>query len=109
MKKNGHPLYQDVLFVDSATGFTFICGSTLQTKERQIYEGKEYPVYKAPITSASHPFFTKDKKFVDSEGRVDKFVKRYAKKVKKKQEEGVENVESKTSKKIISPKKIKKT
>ncbi|MGL4540314.1 MAG: type B 50S ribosomal protein L31 [Candidatus Rhabdochlamydia sp.] len=107
MKKNGHPLYQEVLFVDSATGFSFVCGSTLQTKERQTYEGKEYPVYKAPITSASHPFFTKDKKFVDSEGRVDKFVKRYAKKAEKKPEEQAEVVESKISKKT-SPKKTKK-
>lgn len=108
MKKNGHPPYQEVLFVDSATGFKFVCGSTLQIKERQTFEGKEYPVYKAPITSASHPFFTKDKKFIDSEGRVDKFVKRYAKKVEKKQEENIESVEDKTTKKT-SLKKTKKT
>lgn len=106
MKKNGHPPYQEVLFVDSATGFKFVCGSTLQTKERQTFEGKEYPVYKAPITSASHPFFTKDKKFIDSEGRVDKFIKRYAKKVEKKQEENIKIAE--TSKKSSS-KKTKKT
>jgi large subunit ribosomal protein L31 len=80
----------------------------LQTKERQVYEGKEYPVYRAPITSASHPFFTKDKKLVDSEGRVGKFVNRYAKKVKPKQEENIEVVETKISKKV-SPKKTKKT
>ncbi|HEV3269632.1 MAG TPA: type B 50S ribosomal protein L31 [Candidatus Rhabdochlamydia sp.] len=108
MKKKGHPLYQEVLFVDSTTGFSFVCGSTLQTKERQVYEGKEYPVYRAPITSASHPFFTKDKKLVDSEGRVGKFVNRYAKKVKPKQEENIEVVETKISKKV-SPKKTKKT
>lgn len=108
MKKKGHPLYQEVLFVDSATGFSFVCGSTLQTKERQVYEGKEYPVYRAPITSASHPFFTKDKKLVDSEGRVGKFVNRYAKKVKPKQVENIEIDETKISKKA-SPKKTKKT
>ncbi|PWU14108.1 MAG: 50S ribosomal protein L31 [Chlamydiae bacterium] len=109
MKKKGHPPYQEVLFVDSATGFSFVCGSTLQLKERQIYEGKEYPVYKASITSASHPFFTKDKKLVDSEGRVGKFMNRYAKKIKKKQEEGhTEIVENKVSKKASS-KKTKKT
>lgn len=102
MKKNGHPPYQEVLFVDSATGFKFVCGSTLQTKERQTFEGKEYPVYKAPITSASHPFFTKDKKFIDSEGRVDKFIKRYAKKREKKQEENVKVAEA--SKKPVTKK-----
>lgn len=108
MKKKGHPLYQEVLFVDSATEFSFVCGSTLQTKERQVYKGKEYPVYRAPITSASHPFFTKDKKLVDSEGRVGRFVNRYAKKIK--QEESVEivepNVDKKTSRK--KTKKLKK-
>ena len=53
MKKNGHPLYQEVLFVDSATGFSFVCGSTLQTKERQTYEGKEYPVKGSPTACTS--------------------------------------------------------
>lgn len=80
MKKNTHPDYQDVLFVDSSTGFKFVCGSTLKPKEKEVYEGKQYPVYRAPISSASHPFFTKSKQLIDSEGRVDKFRKRYAKK-----------------------------
>ena len=87
MKKKGHPPYQEILFVDSATGYRFVCGSTLQPKERETFEGKDYPVYRLPISSASHPFFTGSKQFVDSEGRVDKFVKRYAKKEEKKKEE----------------------
>jgi large subunit ribosomal protein L31 len=90
MKKQGHPPYQEVLFVDSSTGFKFICGSTLQPKEKETYEGKEYPVYRMPISSASHPFFTGSKQLLDSEGRVDKFVKRYAKKPEKPVEEAVE-------------------
>lgn len=84
MKKSGHPPYQEVLFVDSSTGFKFVCGSTLQPKERETYEGKEYPVYKMAISSASHPFFTGVGQFIDTEGRVDKFTKRYA--MKKKQD-----------------------
>ena len=84
MKKQGHPPYQEILFVDSSTGFKFICGSTLQPKEREMFEGKEYPVYRVPVSSASHPFFTGSKQFIDSEGRVDKFNKRYAAKNKKK-------------------------
>lgn len=77
MKKKGHPPYQDVLFVDTATGFRFVCGSTLQPKEKEMFEGKEYPAYKVPISSKSHPFFTGNQQFVDAEGRVDKFKKRY--------------------------------
>lgn len=81
MKKQGHPPYQDILFVDSSTGFEFVCGSTLQPKEKQMHQGKEYPVYRVSVSSASHPFFTKSKQFIDSEGRVDKFMKKYKKKV----------------------------
>ncbi len=80
MKKQGHPPYQEVLFVDSSTNYKFICGSTLQPKEKEVFEGKEYPMYKVPISSASHPFFTGANQMIDSEGRVDKFTKRYAKK-----------------------------
>lgn len=77
MKKQGHPAYQEVLFVDSSTGFKFVCGSTLKPKEKEKFEGKEYPVSYVSTSSASHPFWTKSSRFVDSEGRVDKFVKRY--------------------------------
>lgn len=80
MKEKTHPLYQDVLFVDSSTGASFVIGSTLQPKERGTYEGKEYPLYKVPVSSASHPFFTKANQFVDAAGRMDKFTKRYQKK-----------------------------
>jgi large subunit ribosomal protein L31 len=80
MKKDTHPPYQEVLFVDSSNGFKFVCGSTLQPKEKEVFEGKEYPVYRVAVSSSSHPFFTKSKQFMDTEGRVDKFTKRYAKK-----------------------------
>jgi large subunit ribosomal protein L31 len=109
MKKEGHPPYQEVLFVDSATGFRFVCGSTLQPKEREVFEGKEYPVYKVPVSSASHPFFTGSKQFIDSEGRVDKFVKRYAKKVEKKEEKEEGAKEEKAPKKTVEKKAKKKT
>lgn len=78
MKKSGHPAYQDILFVDTATGKRFVCGSTLQPEETEVFEGKEYPVYKVPVSSDSHPFFTGSNKLVDSEGRVDRFNKKYA-------------------------------
>lgn len=87
MKKQGHPDYQEVLFVDSSTGFRFICGTTLKPKETENFEGKEYPVYRVSVSSASHPFFTGSKQFVDAEGRVDKFRKRYAKKKEEFKEE----------------------
>jgi large subunit ribosomal protein L31 len=82
MKKQGHPLYQEVLFVDSTTGFQFVCGSTLQPKERDTFNGKEYPVYRVSISSASHPTFTGQKQFVDSAGRIERFKNRYSKETK---------------------------
>jgi large subunit ribosomal protein L31 len=108
MKKEGHPPYQEVLFVDSATGFRFVCGTTLQPKEKEMFEGKEYPVYKVPVSSASHPFFTGSKQFIDSEGRVDKFVKRYAKKAEKKEEKEEGDKEERSSKKAVEKKAKKK-
>lgn len=78
MKKNIHPKYQQVLFVDSSTGHKFVCGSTLHPEETATHEGVEYPMYRVSVSSASHPFFTGSKQLLDAEGRVDKFKKRYA-------------------------------
>lgn len=80
MKKESHPPYQKVLFIDSASGHRFICGSTMQTDSREKFEGVEYPVVYLSISSSSHPFFTGSKQLVDSEGRVEKFNKRFARK-----------------------------
>lgn len=104
MKDKTHPPYQDVLFVDSATGAKFVIGSTLQPKEKEMYEGKEYPMSRVPVSSSSHPFFTKSTQLIDSEGRVDKFTKKYqrktesVKKVQEKQEEA-KKAKAKISKK----------
>ena len=109
MKKEGHPPYQEILFVDSSTGFKFVCGSTLQPKEKEMFEGKEYPVYRVPVSSASHPFFTGSKQFIDSEGRVDKFVKRYAKVAEKKEAFEAKKEEEEAKKKAAAKKGKKKT
>lgn len=105
MKKNTHPPYQDVLFVDSSTGYKFVCGSTLQPEQTEMFNGKEYPVYYVSVSSSSHPFFTGSKQFIDTEGRVDKFLKRYA----KKQQSAEDEQQKKEEKEAKSPKKaIKK-
>ncbi len=102
MKEKIHPPYQEVLFEDSSTGSKFIIGSTLQTKEKTKHEGKEYPLYRVPVSSASHPFFTKATQFMDTEGRVDKFTKKYQRKtqeVKKAQDKQEEAKKEKGKKK----------
>jgi large subunit ribosomal protein L31 len=102
MKDKKHPPYHEVLFEDSSTGSKFIIGSTLQTKETTKFEGKEYPLYRVSVSSASHPFFTKATQFMDTEGRVDKFTKKYQRKtaeVKVSQEKQEEAKKEKVKKK----------
>jgi large subunit ribosomal protein L31 len=77
MKKDIHPEYRKVLYVDSSTGSKFLIGSTVETEGTMEYEGVEYPVYHVSVSSASHPIFTGSAQHVDAEGRVDRFNKRY--------------------------------
>lgn len=79
MKKDIHPAYQEVVFWDTTSDYKFLTRSTLQPKETIKFEEKEYPVVKIEISSASHPFYTGKKVFVDTAGRVEKFKKRYQK------------------------------
>ncbi len=65
MKENIHPEYRDVT-VKCACGNEFVVGSTL-------------PEIKVEICSQCHPFFTGKQKLVDSEGRVEKFLRKYGK------------------------------
>lgn len=80
MKSGIHPNFRDVVFKDVSCDFAFLTKSTIQTKETiQWEDGKEYPLVKVDISSASHPFFTGKQKLVDAEGRVERFRKKYAK------------------------------
>ncbi len=75
MKKDLHPTeYRPVVFQDESAKFAFLTQSTAQTNETIKWEdGKEYPLIKMHISSASHPFFTGEEKIIDTEGRVDRF------------------------------------
>ena len=79
MKADIHPQYQDVVFQDVTSEFKILSRSTLSSKETVKWEdGKEYPLIKLDISSASHPFYTGQHKVMDTGGRIDKFQKRYA-------------------------------
>lgn len=81
MKKDIHPDYKEVVFYDTSSDAKFLTKSTLTSKETIKWEdGKEYPLIKVEVSSASHPFFTGKKLFVDTAGRVEKFQKKYGKK-----------------------------
>ncbi len=80
MKSGIHPKYSEVVFQDVASDFAILTRSTIESKESIKWEdGKEYPLVKVEISSASHPFYTGKHKVLDSGGRVDKFKKRYGK------------------------------
>lgn len=80
MKKGIHPEFRDVVFRDVSCNFTFLTKSTIRSNEMIKWEdGKEYPVVSVEISSESHPFFTGKQKLMDTEGRVERFRKKYAK------------------------------
>ena len=65
MKKGIHPEYYHEAVVRCACGNEFTVGSTK-------------PEIRVEIFSKCHPFFTGEMKFVDTEGRIEKFMKKYA-------------------------------
>ncbi|MFA6916205.1 MAG: type B 50S ribosomal protein L31 [Parachlamydiales bacterium] len=86
MKKDKHPQYQEVVFVDSSTNRQFKCGAAISSKETIELDGQTYPMIRISISSDSHPLFTGDRnRFVDAEGRVKKFQRRYAEASEKRQ------------------------
>ena len=66
MKAGIHPAYDEVNVVCA-------CGSTFKT--RSTHKGD----LRVEICSSCHPFFTGKQKLIDTEGRVDRFQKKYQK------------------------------
>ncbi|KPK68014.1 50S ribosomal protein L31 [candidate division WOR_3 bacterium SM23_60] len=66
MKKNIHPKYVRCVI-------TCACGNKIETRST-------VEKINVDLCSKCHPFFTGRQKIVDSAGRVEKFIKKYAKK-----------------------------
>jgi large subunit ribosomal protein L31 len=77
MKEGIHPKYRDVVFYDVGANFKLLTRSTVPSSETIEMDGKQYPVVKVEISSASHPFYTGQEKFLDAAGRVEKFQKKF--------------------------------
>ena len=84
MKADLHPQnYRYVVFKDTSVDFAFLTRSCVNTRDTIVWEdGKEYPLVKLDISSKSHPFYTGQQRLVDTEGRVERFLKKYQKKQK---------------------------
>lgn len=63
MKPDIHPQYMETKVICA-------CGDTFTTRSTK-------PEIKVEICSQCHPFFTGTQKIVDTEGRVEKFIRRY--------------------------------
>ena len=75
MKPNIHPEYHPVVFVDGE--HEIITRSTATSRTTRNIDGVEHYVIPIDISAYSHPFYTGKQKLVDTEGRVDRFRKRY--------------------------------
>ena len=64
MKQGIHPSYKE-------TTFKCACGAEVATRSTTDKTG-------IAICSSCHPFFTGKQKFVDTAGRVEKFMRKYA-------------------------------
>ena len=77
MKKGIHPEYREVVFLDVSCDEKILTKSTIATDLTVEFEGKEYPMVKLEISNKSHPFYTGNTKILDTEGRIDKFKKKF--------------------------------
>jgi large subunit ribosomal protein L31 len=81
MKKDIHPTYREVVFLDTSSGAKFLTRSTIHTRETIEWEDKKtYPLVKVEVSSVSHPFYTGKKIFLDTAGRIERFQQKYKKK-----------------------------
>jgi large subunit ribosomal protein L31 len=77
VKKEIHPDYHKVLFVDTATGDEWVTRSTLSSGETREVDGEQIPVVRLEISSYSHPFWTGQLRELDSDGKIDRFRRRF--------------------------------
>ena len=86
MKAGIHPAYEEVNVICA-------CGNTFPT--RSTHKGD----LRVEICSNCHPFFTGRQKLVDTEGRVDRFQKKFAK-ARELQAQQKARVDAKAAKKV---------
>ena len=64
MKTDVHPSYHQMAAVVCSCGHNFVAGSTKES-------------LRVELCSKCHPFFTGEQKIVDTEGRVERLIRRY--------------------------------
>ncbi|MFF4352885.1 type B 50S ribosomal protein L31 [Streptomyces sp. NPDC001530] len=78
MRTRIHPESRPVVFRDRAADVAFLTRSTAHSPRTIEWEdGNTYPLIDVEISSASHPFYTRASRVVDTAGRVERFERRY--------------------------------
>ena len=77
MKPSIHPAYHPVVFVDGE--HEFVTRSTMTSAETRVIDGVPHFVIPIDVSSRTHPFYTGKHKLMDTEGRIDRFRRKYAK------------------------------
>lgn len=77
MRPGIHPRYEQVVYRDRSTGAMFLTRSTRVPEARVELHGATYPVIDVEVSADSHPFWTGRARTLDSEGRVERFNRRY--------------------------------
>ena len=75
MKAGIHPELHPVLYVDGDHQWPGM--STIKTNQTKEVDGVSYYVVNVDISAFTHPFYTGQKKLVDTAGRVEKFMRKY--------------------------------
>ena len=75
MKAKIQPKYNPVVFIDGE--HEIVTRSVLTSKETRDIDGVSHYVIRVEISSYTHPFFSGKTRIIDTEGRVEKFNKRY--------------------------------
>lgn len=102
MKTTIHPPYFNEVTVTCSCGSTFVTGSTKDSIH-------------VDICSACHPFFTGEMKYVDVQGRVEKFqakqakAKDYKATVKAKKQKSSKQVDTRSLKEMLTDLKAQQT
>ncbi len=77
MKTEGHPVLNDVCFLDIGTSKRYFTKSTMKSARKETIDGIEYFVIIRDVTMDSHPAYTGEKRLVDTAGRVEKFTNKF--------------------------------
>ena len=75
MKADLQPKYNPVVFVDGE--HEIVTRSVMTSKETRDIDVVSHFVIRVEISSYTHPFFSGKTRLIDTEGRVEKFNKRY--------------------------------